>query len=62
MFLRSVLAGVSILLVSSAAHSAVVFYGTKAAFDAAATTTLIEDFEAFTPKHANLSATFSPGF
>src|SRR5687768_9618369 len=62
MLLRCGLAALAVLLTSTAAHSAVVFHGTKAAFDAAATTTLIEDFEAFTPKDVNLSATFSTGF
>ena len=43
-----------LVLLSASAMAQVTFYTSKAAFDAAASTTLLEDFEAFSPKNANL--------
>lgn len=44
------------------AGAAPVFYDTKAAFDLAATTVLIEDFESFSPKDTGFFPTLSTGF
>ena len=43
------------------ASAAVTFYGTKAAFDGAASTVLIEDFDSFVPKDTNIFSSVTRG-
>lgn len=47
--------------VSESAVAAVTFYDSKAAFDAAASTTLIEDFTSFAPKDTNIFSSITRG-
>ena len=53
--------GLFVLAFSSVTHAATVFYSDFASFDAATSTTLVEDFEAVTPEESGIPSFVSNG-